>query len=340
MSRRRVRVLVVDDSPLSVVVLASRIARDPRFEVVGIAYDGLRAVELAKKLRPSVITMDLNMPKLDGLKAIERVMKESPTRILVVTGQDDRGTLAFEALRRGACDLLEKPRPHEGEDGSDILCERIWAIARAPFGTRPSRPSRIPKVYGATSVTAIGLVASTGGPASLATILGGLPADFPAAILVVQHLPPGFAARLARWLDGVSPLSVALATEGERLQPGRVLIAGDDRHLTVDSRSRVRLVLEAPVDGHRPSGTRLLASLADALGPRAAGVVLTGMGRDGAAGLAALRRAGGRTAAQDEATSVVYGMPRAALDARAAEASIPLENVAPYLLGLVGRGTR
>lgn len=337
MSGRRVRVLVVDDSPLSVDVLASRIARDPRLEVVGFAYDGLRAVELAKKLRPSVITMDLNMPKLDGLAAIERVMKESPTRILVVTGQDDRGTLAFEALRRGACDLLEKPRPNDGED---VLCERIWALARAPFGARPARKTRPPRVRSEGSVTAIGLVASTGGPASLAASLGALPADFGAAILVVQHLPPGFAARLARWLDGVCPLSVSLATEGERLAPGKVLIAGDDRHLTIDSARRVRLIAGPPVDGHRPSGTRLLESLAAELGPRAAGVILTGMGRDGAKGLLALRRAGGRTAAQDEATSVVYGMPRAALDAQAAEVSVPLPELAPYLMALAKGGPR
>ncbi len=337
MSARPVRVLVVDDSPLSVDVLASRIRRDPRLEVAGFAYDGLRAVELAKTLRPSVSTMDLNMPKLDGLGAIQRIMRESPTRILVVTAADDRGTLAFEALRRGACDLLEKPRPSERED---VLCERIWALARAPLGPRVARPARAPIVRGDTRVAAIGIVASTGGPAALATVLGALPADIGAAILVLQHLPAGFAARLARWLDGVSPLAVSIAKEGDALEPGRVLIAGDDLHLTIDGARRVRLLAGPPIDGHRPSGTRMLESLAEHLGARAAGIVLTGMGKDGAAGLSQLRRAGGRTAAQDEATSAVFGMPRAALDANAAEVSVPLDGVPAYLLALAGRRGR
>ncbi len=326
-----VRVLVVDDSPLSVDVLASRIARDPRLEVVGRAYDGLRAVELARTLRPAVITMDLAMPKLDGLGAIERIMRERPTRILVVTAQDSRSTLAFEALRRGACDLLEKPRP---SDGADALCERIWALARAPIGPRPARPSPLPRARTGARVTAVGVVASTGGPAALAALLGALPAELGAAILVVQHLPLGFAERLARWLDGVSPLAVSIARDGDALTPGRVLIAGDDRHLTIGAGRRVRTIAGPPVDGHRPSGTSLLSSLAAELGERAAGVVLTGMGKDGADGLLALRRAGGRTAAQDEASSVVYGMPRAA--AQAAEVSASPEGLARYLIDLVG----
>lgn len=345
MSARRLPVLVVDDSPLSVDVLASRIARDPRLEVAGVAYDGLRAVELARTLRPTVITMDLHMPKLDGLGAIERIMRERPTRILVVTAQDDRGTLAFEALRRGASDLLEKPAPH---DRSDALCERIWALARAPIRSassegapaRPGTAQRGPRVQADTHVAAIGVVASTGGPAALAAVLGGLPADLGASILVVQHLPSGFAPRLARWLDGVSPLTVSIASEGELLAPGRVLIAADDRHLTIDGRRRVRLLPGPPIGGHRPSGTRLLTSLADELGARAAGVVLTGMGRDGADGLLALRRAGGRTLVQDEATSAVYGMPRAALETQAAEMSVPLDGIAASLLALAGRSRR
>lgn len=333
-----VGVLVVDDSPLSVDVLASRIRRDRRLEVVGVAYDGLRAVELARTLRPAVITMDLAMPKLDGLGAIERIMRERPTRILVVTAADDRSTLAFEALRRGASDLLEKPRP--GDD-ADRLCERLWALARAPIG-RPARPREAAPIVPreATRVSAIGLVASTGGPAALATVLGALPADLGATLLVVQHLPLAFAERLARWLDGVSPLEVAIAKDGAALAPGRVLLAGDARHLTIDGARRVRLVDGPPVAGHRPSGTALLNSLASALGPRAAGVVLTGMGADGADGLLALRRAGGRTAAQDEASSVVYGMPRAAAERHAAELSLSLEGVARFVTRVAGRGPR
>ncbi len=333
MSARPVPVLVVDDSPLCVDVLTSRIARDPRLEVAGMAYDGLRAVELAKALRPAVITMDLQMPRLDGLGAIERIMRERPTRILVVTAQDDRGLMAFEALRRGASDLIEKPRPG---DPPAPLCDRIWALARAPLGAPAARPAttRAPELGKAAASKAIGIVASTGGPAALATLLGALPRDLAAAVLVVQHLPSGFVERLARWLDGISPLRVSIAEDGAPLRPCTVLLAGDDRHLTVE-RGRVRLVAGPAVDGHRPSGTRLLLSLASELGSAAAGVVLTGMGRDGADGLLALRRAGGRTLVQDQATSVVYGMPHAAL--AAAEASLPIEALAPALAALAGR---
>jgi two-component system, chemotaxis family, protein-glutamate methylesterase/glutaminase len=344
MSPRPVQVLVVDDSPLCVDVLASRIARDPRLAVAGVAYDGLRAVELASRLRPAVITMDLQMPRLDGLAAIERIMREHPTRILVVTSRDERGSLAFEALRRGACDLLEKPGAHEDHEA---LCQRIWALAGAPHPSRP-RPvapralaaralaarARPPRPLAPRAAAVIGLVASTGGPSALATICRALPADLGAALLVVQHLPAGFVERLARWLDGVSPLTVAVAADGDRLLPGRVLLAPDDRHLVVETAGRARLVLGPPVDGHRPSGTRLLESLARSYGPEAAGLVLTGMGRDGAEGLSALERAGARTAVQDEATSTVSGMPRAALEASAASVALPLGVVAPHIVAL------
>lgn len=322
---------------MCVHVLASRIARDPRLEVVGHAYDGLRAVELAAKLRPAVITMDLHMPRLDGLAAIARIMRECPTRILVVTSADARSTEAFEALKAGALDLMEKPR---ADDPHDALCDRIWALAREPMRRRSATPSAPPpRRAGVGPILAVGIVASTGGPAALGTILGALPADLSATIFVVQHLPPRFAPRLASWLDATSSLSVAIAQDGEFPRPGRVLVAGDDRHLTVDAMRRVRLSADPPDGGHRPSGTRLLMSLASAYGPRAAGIVLTGMGKDGVAGLRALRNAGGRTAAQDEESSAVYGMPRAAMESGAAEVSISLADVAPYIVQLAGRSS-
>lgn len=332
---RSVRVLVVDDSPLCVDVLATRIARDPRLEVAGVAYDGLRAVELAARLRPSVITMDLHMPRLDGVAAIRRIMQESPTPILVVTSADDRSLAAFEALRHGAADLMEKPRPGDGEDA---LCSRIWALARARRRTPSVAPLRpVVRPVRDSATRAIGLVASTGGPAALNAILSRLPANLGAAILVVQHLPVGFAPRLARWLDTASPLTVSVAADGDRLEPGRVFLAGDEHHLTVDGSRRVKLEKGPAVNGHLPSGTRLLESLAHALGSAAAGVVLTGMGKDGADGLLAIRRAGGRTAAQDESTSVVYGMPRAAVDVGAADRVFPIELMAEHVVELAGR---
>ncbi|UJR80104.1 chemotaxis protein CheB [Sandaracinus amylolyticus] len=336
MSARAIRVLVADDSPLCAEALRTVIDADPRMRVVGIAHDGLRAIELAAALRPTVITMDVHMPRLDGLAAIARIRAVQSARILVVTGDDARG-LAFEAMRRGAADVVRRPHPRQGWSAGehDDLRRRIVALAQVPMTTSPSAPP--PRVRPAPTsasgrVEIVGIAASTGGPIAIATVLASLPRTFAAPIVIVQHLAAGFAEGLARWLDGACELRVRLAREGEVLRAGDVRVAPDDVHVAIERGARVRFDRDAAIEGHRPSATRLFSSLAP-LGARAAGVVLSGMGRDGASGLAALRRAGGVAIAQDEATSIVFGMPRAARDAGAEV--LPLDRIAARLESLV-----
>lgn len=343
MSDRRIRVLVADDSPICAEAVRAVVDADPRMRVVGIAHDGLRAVELAAALRPTVITMDVHMPRMDGLTAIDRIVAAQPSRILVVTEDDARG-LAFEALRRGAADVVRRPHPREGWSAAERegLRQRIAELAHSPARARP-RP-RVPatptsplvSAPAPVSITVVGIAGSTGGPVALAALLGALPASFAASIVVVQHLARGFAESFARWLDRSSPLRVELAREGERLAPGMVRVAPDDVHVTVDRAECVRFDRSAAVEGHQPSATRLFSSLA-AFGARAAGVVLSGMGRDGASGLVELRRAGGLVLAQDEATSAVFGMPRAARDAGAVSELASPERIGARLGAIVGR---
>jgi two-component system chemotaxis response regulator CheB len=324
-----VRVVVIDDSPLSAEALRRAIEVDPRLHVEAVGHDGLRAVELAARLKPTVITMDVHMPRMNGLEAIARIMRQHPTRILVVT-EDTSLALPFEALHRGALDVVRRP-PALGpwaETAQRELRERILGLAQLPLVPRvPSRaatpaasdvgnpralasPRRAP---GRGPLAVVGVAASTGGPAALAAFLTALPRPFPVPILVVQHLAPGFVAGLAAWLERTSGLPTAIATEGALLRPGHVLLCPDHVHLTADGRA-VRLLTGPPIEGHRPSGSRLFLSLAQSFGDAAVAVVLTGMGRDGAAGVAALRAHGAPVFVQDEPSSVVFGMPRAAAE--------------------------
>lgn len=335
--RRRVRVLVADDSSTSREVVVALLQADPRVEVVGTAADGLEAVERAQALRPDVITMDVSMPRLDGLEATRRIMREAPSRIVVVcaVARERAVELGFLAMDAGALEVVAKPAP--GEDArawgrrlleavllmSEVPVVRRWG-ATTPASGGARRPLAGHGVVDAPrdprrQVDVVGIAASTGGPPALAALLGALPASFPAPVLVAQHIARGFDAGLARWLDGCTPLEVALAREGEACLPGRVLVAPADLDLEVDPEGLTRL--RPSRGGPCPSGDRLLESLARAWGARAAGVVLTGMGEDGARGLAAIRAAGGRTLAQDERSCVVYGMPRAAVELGAVEAS-------------------
>ena len=334
---RPVRVLVADDSDLFRDVLARVITVDPGFEVVASAADGNEAARLARALKPDVITMDINMPDADGFSGIARIMAETPTPILVLTVNPEE-TVGFRALSLGALDILEKPRAEADLDAyGATLRSRLRLLAgvrviRHLRGLRAERPATA-RAGAHSDVVVVG--ASLGGPRALASLLRALPADFAAPVLVVQHIAEGFTEGLANWLDQESRLEVRTACDGDLLRPGLVLLAPTGHHLVV-GRGHARLSDAPAVDSFKPSVTPLFLSAAEAYGARACGVILTGMGRDGAEGLRAVKRAGGHTIVQDEATSAVFGMPRAAIETGSVDRVLPLDEIARALQELVG----
>jgi two-component system, chemotaxis family, protein-glutamate methylesterase/glutaminase len=338
------RVLVVDDSEVARRLLVSVLAAADGLGVVGEAANGAEALALAGRLRPDVITMDVQMPGMDGLEATRRIMEQHPAPIVVVSGGHDPDDLAhsLRALDAGAVAALRKPGgpadPGFAAEAAELvrtvtLMAEVKVFRRRPApspapppaGTSPARPAgdgTRPAPRPPAELVAVG--ASTGGPAALATVLRALPATTPVPILVVQHITAGFDAALTTWLDETTPLTVRLAADGQPLHAGQVLVAPAGRHLGLSAAGRVELRQDPPLSGHRPSATHLFASVARVFGSRAVGVVLTGMGSDGAAGLLALRRAGGTVLAQDQASCVVPGMPAAAVAADAVDEVVPL----------------
>lgn len=363
MTASRARVLVVEDSITVRKHLVEVLASDPGLEVAGEAADGDEAIPLCERLRPDVVTMDLVLPGTSGLAAIEHIMAYRPTPIVVVSVVDNRGMLfrVYDALAAGAVEVVEKPAV--GESSSDWeerlrfvvrIASRVKVITHPkarladlpPASSRSGsalstgpRSERSPALCATVAPRLLALGASTGGPGAVLTILRALPASFSLPILLVVHVGRPFNSALATWLDTQGTgRRVAWATDGERLpEPGaaRVVMAPAEDHLLVRS-GRLRLTSDAERHSCRPSVDVLFESVARELSPRAIGVLLTGMGRDGAAGLLAMRRAGAATIAQDEATSVVYGMPRAAAEIGAAAHVLPLGAIAPFVARLAG----
>jgi two-component system chemotaxis response regulator CheB len=346
------RVLVVEDSLTVRQRLVEVLATDPEVVVVGQAGDGHRAVELCLQLQPDVITMDMMMPTMTGLAATERIMAHRPTPILIVSSSTNRGELfqMYQALAAGAVDVLEKPLGDDSDGAWETkflstlkLVARIRVIThlRGRLGTPQPAPVPVPFAGPSRPFTLAAIGASTGGPAAIVEVLRALPADFALPVLLVLHIGAPFGASFADWLDGQVGLQVRFALDGQPLDgpPGRVLMAPPEQHLTVQGG---RLRLHAGPERHscRPSVDVLYDSIARETGASAAACLLTGMGRDGAAGLLAIRQAGGFTIAQDEATSVVYGMPREAALLGAAERVLPLRQIGPALAGLAGLRSR
>lgn len=359
-------VVVVDDSPVQRRFLRAAVEAAADLTVVGEARNGKEAVALVARLRPSAVLMDLDLPVMTGIEAIERIMASSPTPILVYSAHvgGPESANALEALAAGAVDVIAKPGPEDTatlEDYADQVRKRLRVAARVRVITHPrgklrSRGLAVPSqpVRGATQVVAPALPqedlaarpdvkllvigASTGGPQALHTVLKALPADLPQAVLVVQHMAEGFIPGLASWLDQLVPMPVVVGVDGGRLLPGTVTIAPSGFNLIVqDDRLRVACVPPEPNQFHVPGIDASMRSVADVLGPDAVGVLLTGMGRDGAAGLKAMRDRGATTLGQDEATCTVYGMPQAAFALDAVDRQVALDDVAPALLSLVGR---
>jgi two-component system chemotaxis response regulator CheB len=298
-----VRTLICHGSRPDARRLREQLEAGSGVEVVGISPSGEHALESLRRLRPAVVVMDLDLPGMDAVRAIAAIMRERPVPILALAGERDGGSRATAALGAGAAAALSHSQP------AATLRHKVSQLAAA--GRRPGTSMRRNAARAPGAVRAIGIGASTGGPRALRKLLAPLPADFPVPIFVVQHIGAGFVAPLSGWLDGELALPVRVARNGELAGPG-VWLAPDGLHLTVDGALRMALRPGDGDGGHCPSADVLLESMARTLGPAAAAVVLTGMGTDGAAGAAAVLRAGGLAVAQDEASAIVFGMPRAA----------------------------
>jgi two-component system chemotaxis response regulator CheB len=331
-------------------ILISMLKSAPGFDVVGEAKDGEEAVRLTESLRPDVITMDIRMPRVNGLEATRQIMRATPTPIVVVASSvyESDLNIAFNAVEAGALTVVEKPRGLSETD-FDAVCDQLVTTVRlmsdvqvvtlwssdqqaTQVTRRPVRLGAGPAVR--PEVIVIG--ASTGGPGILHQILRGLPSDFSIPILVVQHITPGFGPGFAHWLSSVTPLRVAIAEDGERLAPSRVFIAPDDQHMIVAPGGVIRLERSKPISGRRPSATRLFESAAKAYGTAAMGIILTGMGDDGAEGLEDVRQAGGRVIAQNEESCVVFGMPKVAVERGVVDQVLAPDEIISVLRGLNG----
>lgn len=345
--KRKVRVLIVDDSPTMRRLIASVLEADPRLEVVALAADAREARDAVVALRPDVITLDIEMPGMNGIDFLQRLMRRRPTPVIMVSTLTQRGSaLAIEAMSRGAVDCVGKPEmPPPGGLFAD-LAEKIIAAAQAPLRALgpADRPAHRPFSSAADNdyrpndrIVVMG--ASTGGVDALARLLSGFPRNCPPTV-IVQHMPTGFTRSFAERLSRTCAPDVSEARDGDLLRPGLVLIApGGERHLEIQGRTRPRCLLAAspPVSDHRPSVDVMFHSAAR-LGSRAVGVILTGMGHDGAEGLLAMRRCGATTIGQDRGSSVVFGMPRVAAELGAVECLLPLRRIGPQLLELCRGG--
>ncbi|MEZ4294026.1 MAG: chemotaxis response regulator protein-glutamate methylesterase [Polyangiaceae bacterium] len=352
-----IRVLVVDDSMFMRGAIKKTLSATGQFEVVGQASGGEEALRRVLELSPDVISMDFNMPGWTGADAVAQIMAQRPTPIVMFSAHTTKGAReTLDALSAGAVDFVTKPHGEVSADLSKVQDELVRKLvaaagskprvsARAPL--RPAVTPSPPSVRGSASRTPIPaprpsgvgsalpklvvIAVSTGGPVALGQLIPALPADSRFAVVVVQHMPAHFTTALAERLDSISALTVREAETGDRPRPGLVLIAPGDRHLELDDRGAVLLKDGPHVNGCRPAADVTMVAAARVYGRRTIGVVLTGMGRDGTAGALAIQRAGGKTLAQDEESSVIFGMPRSAIEAGAVEEVAPLSEIASRL---------
>ncbi|MGA2097621.1 MAG: chemotaxis response regulator protein-glutamate methylesterase [Candidatus Acidiferrum sp.] len=346
MSAARIKVLVVDDSALMRKLIPSILARDPDIEVVGTAMDGAFALKKIEELHPDVVTLDLEMPRMDGMETLRLIMKRAPMPVVLFSTHSKEGAYAtLKALALGAIEFVAKPQDAAAGHLDSIageLIEKIKVAKRAAGRKLPAAvvsddpPHEKKKERAAlppSRIIAIGI--STGGPNALQYVLSQVPGDFPACIVIVQHMPEGFTEMFAKRLDECCALDVHEARSGDLLVAGRVLICPGNRHIMVRRMPRGDIAVlsdGSPVNGHRPSADVLFHAVAQQFGLTAVGLLMTGMGEDGAEGLGAIKDAGGMTIAQSEDTCVVSGMPRAAISKGYANKVVPLDGLAQFLV--------
>ena len=347
-------VLVVDDSAFMRRVIGEIIDRSGEFRVVGTARNGHDALRQIHALAPDIVTLDVEMPELDGVQTLGYIMSETPRAVVMLSAAATQGgvDLTLRCLELGAVDFVRKPTGVDKHDLSSVAATLIDALRAAmevnlqgvQLLARPRFVTQQPVVRSRTDATvAVAIASSTGGPRALAEVIPALPADLLAAVLVVQHMPPGFTRSLANRIDGMSELRVTEAEHGEPVVVNRVYLAPGGLHMRVVSNGPGAWTIaldEGPaMHGVRPSADRLFESVAEQFGPASIGVVLTGMGKDGAEGLHAIRTAGGAGIVQDRATSTIYGMPQAALKRAGAERIVGLPSVAPTIVSLLAERT-
>lgn len=340
---KRVRVLIVEDSPVVREHLRRIISADSRLEVAGTAASGEEAIEMVNRVSPDVISMDIQLPGIQGFEATRMIMSLRPTPIVVVSGIDMHDMeLSMQALRSGALAVVEKPvaATHDGYEAiASRLCTQlalmseVKVVRQRNFQARSGSPRPSMNTARSRCFSALGIAASTGGPNALVQVLTNLQRGFPLPIAVVQHMTPGFMGGFAEWLETVTPFQVRVVREPVKMVPGTVYVAPSGSHLIVDA-TMALLDGGPPVGNHRPSATVLFSSMAKSLGAMAIGVILTGMGDDGAAGLLALKQAGGFTVAEAESTAIVYGMPAAAAKLGAVCESLALPDIGGRILEL------
>ena len=352
-----IRVLIADDSATSRHFLFKLLTEGGLIEVVGQATNGLEAVAMTRELKPDVITMDIVMPHMNGVEATAKIMGSYPTPIIIVSALEDvrRSTISMDALNNGALAILALP-PVGSPDLNALASHiretivnvtRVKSVRLEKGKTLASQARPVNKVsgqklnrtirdllHGRGTLEIVCLAGSVGGPAALATILSDLPANFPLPILITQHMSKGFTEDLADWLDDQSSLKIKVARDCEPLSRGTAYIAPDDQHLGVGSRSNILLSAAAAQKGFRPAASFMFESVARAYKERSVAVILTGMGSDGLAGLKIQKAQGGIIIAQDEASSVVYGMPKAAVENGLTDLILPLDDIGEYLATL------
>lgn len=348
-----IRLLLVEDSPVALAILQRIFREAPDMQIVGTARNGLEALAMIPMLKPTLICTDLHMPKMNGLELTQEVMATHPCPILVVSAsvQEEDTQNVFRILEAGALDIFPKPRAglaSEYDKAKKDLLAKVRVLAgvsvftqrrRTPplspstsYAAPPPVPKPLPDIRTPRILT---IGASTGGPQALLSIFQQLPKTFPAPVLCVQHISEGFLQGLIDWLNGSCALQIKIASQGEIPQPGMVYFPPERHHMEINARGQISLAQGATVAGHCPSVTVMFKSVAAYYRRSAVGVLLTGMGRDGADGLHALSQAGGLTIAQDEATCVVFGMPKEAIALGAAQQVLPLPAIAPFLLNQV-----
>lgn len=336
MSFDKIKVLIIDDSALVREGLTSILEQDPYIELVGLAKDGKEGAEKTLALKPDVITMDLNMPIMSGFESIENIMDESPVPIIVVSSADT--SVIAKALSMGAMDFVAVNADIETIAAELISKIKILSHAK-PLRRMKIEPCAVkapsPRAKGELSrVVAIGV--STGGPQALQVIFAKLPPDFPAGVLVVQHMSRGFIGGLAEWLNMTSPLHVMVAKAGDVLKNSMIMLAPDDMHMRIGDHGRITLSenVDKSID-FVPSIDVMMKSAADSYGKECAGVIMTGMTQCGVNGMRAIKKAGGMTIAQDEATSAIFGMNKAAIDAGCIDRVVPLDRIADEITGMM-----